>query len=444
MAVDILGPVPTKKPTLYVRGLRKQEARAYNIYERGQIWWWKDPVYGDKKDGVELPIDRGRVTYSRSVLLLQDPITINGAKCAIVVPLSRSSKSGIEFEFQGNVKTYINCSSITTIHLDNLSRYMAKASEELMSEVARAITYYILPNTYNQLSEGSQLNVVYENDVSDPEPETFEPEPVDPVLEGPPEIPIKVDIVDYLKSKASYDTPILNERLKRINWTKEEKQEFVKTCSSIGIENASTAVGLTKATAENYFYKFRKELADLAGTPLPNPPGDVTITIPPMAPQTIGAQTAVSKLSNNIREYYQQANILEQVKKYFRSQKKIFPADFYDQFGNAVYKSLIKFLGIVENRDELTIPQISTDNPHLDTWVLLEKIFSDPVLGSVKKGEHLVQSYRKVYSTEKGISPDWLVLLRKEISNKTSMMPVGSEYLAKVIGESWCSQPQSP
>ena len=40
------------------------------IYKRGQVWYWKDPIYGSKENGCQIHMGEAGLRYNRYVVII--------------------------------------------------------------------------------------------------------------------------------------------------------------------------------------------------------------------------------------------------------------------------------------------------------------------------------------------------------------------------------------
>lgn len=59
------------------------------VFSRGQVWFWEDPVYGEKEDGISIPMLEHTMRYSRYVVIMHT--VQNTTSDILVVPISSVS-----------------------------------------------------------------------------------------------------------------------------------------------------------------------------------------------------------------------------------------------------------------------------------------------------------------------------------------------------------------
>lgn len=144
------------------------------IFERGQVWYWQDPVFGRKKKGgnEEPRIGEAMYRFSRYVVVVQDPETFNPNRL-LVVPLS----TGVHYEHDVlvdlkqiylNQQSYAKCTALFPVYPRLLSSYICKLSDETMRQIDAELIKLLCPfirNTFsnNDIKEWFGIDMEYKH-----------------------------------------------------------------------------------------------------------------------------------------------------------------------------------------------------------------------------------------------------------------------------------------
>ncbi|MCM1221777.1 MAG: type II toxin-antitoxin system PemK/MazF family toxin [Lachnospiraceae bacterium] len=109
------------------------------IFKRGQVWYWEDPIYQSKDRGLKIDIGEAGKRYSRYVVIIQDPQTASKYSIA-VIPCS--SKNGAIHDVEIPIDqlhcdqhSYAKVQSIMTVHPRSLVRYVCTIPDEALKAI---------------------------------------------------------------------------------------------------------------------------------------------------------------------------------------------------------------------------------------------------------------------------------------------------------------------
>lgn len=202
---------------------------------RGQIWWM----------GKSLDINTGSIQSSnRPHLIISNNIGNRNSPTLIVIPCTSEEKKGMPThvicEING-VKNTILCEQIKTINSDELNKYMFTLSDEVMSEVEKAIKISLGIENAEELDKSS-IDIIRNIDyISTAKP--LELEYSESEGEIIPQIPIQFNEIN---------------RKGRV-WDNETKSNFIEDCERLGIKTVSVKYN-TKGNTKAYYKRFCESL----------------------------------------------------------------------------------------------------------------------------------------------------------------------------------------
>lgn len=132
-----------------------ENTKESNIFRRGQIWYWQDPVFGKKQD-QKFQIGEAGVRFSRYVLIAQNPEPRNNRRI-IVIPISSWNND------LHDVPVYVNhiyhkgvsfakVSSIMPVHPRLLVEYKCTIPDEVMKQIDAEVIKLLCPYITNVFS----------------------------------------------------------------------------------------------------------------------------------------------------------------------------------------------------------------------------------------------------------------------------------------------------
>ena len=136
-------------------------------FKRGQVWYWRDPIYGSKGANKKVHIGEGTYRYNRYVLIISEANdTYNNY--LKVVPLTSKHNESLEtvpvmFTANNNVKpTYgfavVNSSFSADPNM--MIDYVSTVSDDDMMKIDLMIIKNELPNMYNLISNNKTLRSI--------------------------------------------------------------------------------------------------------------------------------------------------------------------------------------------------------------------------------------------------------------------------------------------
>ena len=127
------------------------------IFERGQVWYWDDPIYGRKKEKSEpFQIGEASIRYSRYVIIVQTASTIDN-QCCLVVPCSTGNHTPhdvpvpLQHLYHGQL-SFAKCRTIMPVHPKLLTRYVCKLPDEILNQIDAEIIRLLCPYITNTFS----------------------------------------------------------------------------------------------------------------------------------------------------------------------------------------------------------------------------------------------------------------------------------------------------
>lgn len=108
------------------------------IFQRGQLWYWEDPIYSNKRVGCSVPDKVSGPRFNRYVVIVQNPSTASQVGI-VVVPCSSRPRNG-EHDVEIPINhllvddyTYAKCQSIMNVDPRTLTRYVCTIPDEAMA-----------------------------------------------------------------------------------------------------------------------------------------------------------------------------------------------------------------------------------------------------------------------------------------------------------------------
>ena len=127
-----------------------------SIYLRNQIWYWHDPIYGEKEAKRTVDLGEATVRFSRYVLIVQNSNTINGS--LLVVPCSSSKTSDTDVPipiahlYHSGI-TYIRVHSVFPVSPKALQRYICTVPDHVMKDIELGLIQLLAPTVTNNMKK---------------------------------------------------------------------------------------------------------------------------------------------------------------------------------------------------------------------------------------------------------------------------------------------------
>lgn len=197
------------------------------VFLRGQVWYWKDPLYGSKEEngnsGV-LKLDPS-LRFSRYVIILQD-MQIPSYSIS-VIPCSTSTTSVFDVPVHlptcpPGTSSFARTASIFPAHIQSLENYVCTLTTKTMNRIEEMVLKLLIPNMYREIPIPSKT--------------------------------VKTNNVVLFESKTKTSNK------PTINWNEKNILKFITMYQSKGIEVVRKEFNLSESTAKNYYYNFRKKL----------------------------------------------------------------------------------------------------------------------------------------------------------------------------------------
>lgn len=148
--------------------MKKDESK---IFIRGQVWYWEDPIYGNKtnhQQDLEIPQGEQAMRFSRYVVIVQNTDSINN-NSVLVIPCT--TKSGCRFNvpisilhlMKTNVSN-VDVESIMSVNQKQLKRYICTLSETTMGKINDALLHVLFDSKTLDNIIGVDINDRREDD----------------------------------------------------------------------------------------------------------------------------------------------------------------------------------------------------------------------------------------------------------------------------------------
>lgn len=135
------------------------------IYLRGQVWHWVDPIYHFKEDGKHVADGEATMRFSRYVLIIQEHHSFDNPSSVLVIPCSsyRKLATDIPINITGvtnnSTISYAKPSAIFPVHTRTLQQYMCSVPEEVLLKIDAVLLNLIMPTTIQKLTKVHQKYV---------------------------------------------------------------------------------------------------------------------------------------------------------------------------------------------------------------------------------------------------------------------------------------------
>jgi hypothetical protein len=313
--------------------------------------------------------------------------------------------------------------------IKNLERYAAKLSSEVMELIEMETLRLLMPERYRHTCR--QLGI----------------EPRPSFVPASKTLPGGNNEHFFPTPETSSDAPLVLDGIPcRCVWTVERITEFVEEFN-VDQKSATEKFGISLATAKRYYSKWKGTYGKI--------PVDMSQLERGPLPTSTEIGQAISKVSNRIRDYLRDMDLLEDIRSrgYLRtSHKPPFPQEFYTFIGNAIYRSLLSFFRLEVDkvtREPIVKPKVTADTPYLDTWWFLDMMYHDMRVSKLESSIEALETYRELFGDcgSVGIHADWLPLLAEEIvreplkvgtKKEFTLVPEGIAFIVDLIKDCWC------
>ena len=405
------------------------------IFLRGQVWFWTDPIFGNKKDNNEITKGEIGLRYSRYVVILQDEVNAIGT---LVVPLSSQNHTANDVEvplmigpqFRESV-SYAKCRSIFPVAVCQLKQYICTLPEEKMKEIEGEIIKLMVPRILDHPATKSAVEILDIPLSSDP---VISMLPTTSVTENGITVTVKsVTAVDPDPVKVPDENDIgnvLDTRKHPIDkkWTDESKKEFLKMYTTDGKEATCKKFEIAPSSAYRYFTEWRKEfdLGSLnAETTEPAEPVEAE-AVDDIEYDVEVIENSISRFSNNVRDYVGIGGDL-----YFYyleneyNEKKHYSQDaFYSKLTSIMYHSFMDYMVIDRYADD-TLVWNGDDGECMEMAFFFMKISDDGMLTSENHPKEIMTEFRKRYNRD-GLNTKWGELLLDKLKRTINVSRDGA------------------
>ena len=163
-------------------------------------------------------------------------------------------------------------------------------------------------------------------------------------------------------------------------------------------------------------------------------------------------KSAISRLANVIGLSIKENKMYYQIMPNLKN-KHVLEENFYTEIQNAVYKSLIFFIGIKEekvyHKDKpgyqliWQTPDNLYDESIYPTLKFIDRFFTNEDLTDLPPME-ILENYISIYDDYQGISEDWIKCLVKRINTKIPIDQTGIVIITNFIKKYWCVKKAAP
>lgn len=391
-----------------------------------QIWYYTDPVYGQKMDGIAAPLIEGPLRYSRYVIIMQNTDTLfdlglDSRDRVLVVPCTTSDmlKFGVDVTIGKNTKaskSNIRCDLIFPVHPKSLTRYVATiTSQDKIDELECMMLRLVISPRY------FEDNIAVDNYTVRITPEDISNEPAE-------NLPI-VDSLKYQDTVKELDEAIANEKMpikqkrKRRKWTTEEKEDFIQLYKSNDWNAIYKKYEIEEEKAYQYQYKFKKDLNEAHETVIETTTDDSMKII----------HSGINRFASAIRNYLEdQEDLYSVVKSDWVSPRKMSRNSFYRDIRSCVVNTLNQLIGI-DGIDSINGFTISDEMK--STCEFLTIIRDDDSLKKLSNALKIINEYRENIDENGGIHSKWILLLHESLSNN---IPLSMPSINRIIKQYFC------
>lgn len=380
---------------------------------KGQVWHWRDPLYGDKCENKPMNGYYESVTrFSRYVIIIQDESNAdNHSMLAIPCSSTRRYETDIEIElysnFNGVNKTYAQTRKVFPVHPKSLNKYICTLDKETIQKLDSIIVSLIAPNIVDQIlknTESALINSLYS--IRQIGLNTLASKDFVEVEEDESFIIEEDDLTDTVIKKGKVElieeTEVEVEEPKRVaanfKWSDEAKREFVKFYEEYGKEATAEKYKIKLESATTYNGKFIKEFKKREiESAVKEPEPKLSIT---MNEYRQKVNTMCTKIINELKT----ASLYKIYHKGFKGKNQIGKDRFYTILKNSINSSL---LSIVPTHDTDIINIKETD----EEFELLKNVINDKIYLSPK----VLYKIRTDFNSKVSIKKDTLKKIEHEL-----------------------------
>lgn len=468
-----------------------------NLFIRGQIWHWTDPIYGSKKEGNLVDLGERTMRYDRYVLIVQTTDLIEGGSI-LAIPLSSSERTDFDVQIPlahvyNRGFSWARVRSMFPVHPRCLDRYICTVSDDIMKRVDAEIVKLILPEfsliPVNVLKNITGINMNWRDEVVEKIPG------VSYIKENNIRLFVRshiafdnnscltiydikdkydqysmihdIDISDDIVEFMDMFMRVMNIESKR--FTSVEKYEMIKfrgikivgnlyinvmmeshdiisdqDIQKPGKWNDDSILEFLKCYRDEGFdavlerFGIKENTARSYYSKWKKKYADLMSSSLPL-PDTKDIRYSVSKIANIICDTCREENMYSIMEVYERD--PVLHSDeseFYKKLGNNIYYSLIDFLNIRIQGDEYLIPFLNENSNNLITWRFFDRTYHDRRISNEKNGYKLMETYKELFGSNQGISKMWIDNFKFRVIGRMNIEIEGCEKIANFISEVFC------
>ena len=472
------------------------------LFIRGQIWYWEDPIYGNKENGKIVTIGENTLRYNRYVLIVQTTEMIDKSSI-MVVPCS--SKRASQCDVPINVRSlytespgYAKCKMLFPAHPRFLTRYVCTVPDEVMNNIDAVLIKNLLPGLCRKANELNKVfNIDVNKEITDDSKETG--------IYGTSEI-IKSFIRNHLVNTGKFEDVITVYEMKEIFDTYCIKNNLIIDCDIVqfiemfaDISDISNIKHIHRSKYNDIQFRGIKVVGDLKISIVVNSSTE-NDSISPLDPQrpssrwseenkvrfmliyndrgpkaaaevfkikqstaqqyyykwkgdsdTPSAVKVMEQLPNTVDIAYSISSFVNKMNDFLRrnaiyttymksSKEYISEDDFYKKMGSAIYYSLFSLLSIRRDKDtgEFYIPTLTSNSNFIETWRFFDDIYHDGRCNRCRNVDEIMVSYRGIRGKEEGINKHWTEVLEQKLGNMSKSHDIKS--ICTLIGFKVCSK----
>ena len=452
----------------------------FSKFMRGQIWMWKDPIYGYKPQGFAADSAEGSLRYSRPVLILQGADTYSDASF-LVAPLTTQSGHPYSITLQmpnGNMSN-IRINKITSVHPRQLTDYVCTLGDPIMEIVDVMIRHLLLEEPidkewldsvqphivmapeFNATTKGASMMAKVDETITNSIDQSGIdlPDPVERLseiakqVEESPNLPEMVPN-DEIATEEPVKEPTKSSPGPKLLWTTERKFEFVRTYDFEGVDATAEKFKIKTSSVYKYIKKFRKDLATEMDGQTNEVSSDTIIEAPNEEESNVVYSTAdvpsvntakkftintehfmngISQWTNFVVAYCKEQHVDNVIALYWNPKKnnnKLASRTgdgFFAQLSSSIYFSLLKYFSITKVRDDLipAIPDVYEGSELYDSAKAIHRFTKIAVYNTeLKSATSQIGEWKKKHIPFK-IGRNWLSHIEAGIQNRFNLNKKG-------------------
>lgn len=401
------------------------------VFLRGQIWFWFDPIYGNKEQNRHVTDGEQTMRYSRYVLIVQDDRTIDN-HALLVIPLSSQNHDKndvpvtISFLSGNKNKCYAKCQCLWPVSMSQMRKYICTLSEEVMKEIDEKIIKLLLPGVAEKLGIRVPADI-YDSILKSADSEISDMDTEDLVVEE-----------DIDPEPVDETIPIVKKNLIGKKWTDERIENFVRTYVTEGEDVAREMFGLSKSTVQKYIHTWRKRFTDVIDTwskvDEPDNPDNIDNTNADYDIDII--HRSLSAFSNAVKDDICIGSCMYltiYMPNEYKEDRHMDEKTFYTKLGNIIYHSFMQFMEI-DKYDDGTLVWVGDDRDSIDMAFFFMKISSAGWFSLGYSAEEIMRLFRRDYGRS-GLDEKWGEVLFDKIRTSLNINKEGATQIYQLISD---------